>query len=91
MPPRRGGRVKNPCKGCAYWCGGKTTIKTCDYMLITGKRRPCPPGEGCTVKKREKKKAAQSVCGADKAAKNEVGMGSPYLLSITQRRKKINE
>lgn len=38
------------CKGCAYavllsgaWC--------CDYLLITGRRRPCPPGEGCTVRK----------------------------------------
>lgn len=38
------------CKGCAYavclseaWC--------CDYLLITGHCRPCPPGEGCTVRK----------------------------------------
>lgn len=38
------------CKGCAYaallsgaWC--------CDYLCMTGHRRPCPPGEGCTVRK----------------------------------------
>lgn len=38
------------CKGCAYavclsgaWC--------CDYLSITGHCRPCPPGEGCTVRK----------------------------------------
>ena len=38
------------CKGCAYaaqlsgaWC--------CDYLQITGHCRPCPPGEGCTVRK----------------------------------------
>ncbi len=38
------------CKGCAYtvllsgvWC--------CDYLQIIGHRRPCPPGEGCTVRK----------------------------------------
>ena len=38
------------CKGCAYavylsgaWC--------CDYLQIVGHRRPCPPGEGCTVRK----------------------------------------
>ncbi len=38
------------CKGCAYavllsgvWC--------CDYLQIAGHRRPCPPGEGCTVRK----------------------------------------
>lgn len=38
------------CKGCAYavllsgtWC--------CDYLSLTGHCRPCPPGEGCTVRK----------------------------------------
>lgn len=38
------------CKGCAYaallsgaWC--------CDYLSMTGHRRPCLPGEGCTVRK----------------------------------------
>lgn len=38
------------CEGCFYavllsgaWC--------CDYLLMTGRRRPCPPGEGCTVRK----------------------------------------
>lgn len=38
------------CKGCVYaallsgaWC--------CDYLGVTGHRRPCPPGEGCTVRK----------------------------------------
>lgn len=38
------------CKGCAYtvllsgvWC--------CNYLQITGRCRPCPPGEGCTVRK----------------------------------------
>ncbi len=38
------------CKGFAYavllsgaWC--------CDYLQIVGHRRPCPPGEGCTVRK----------------------------------------
>lgn len=38
------------CEGCVYavllsgaWC--------CDYLLMTGHRRPCPPGEDCTVRK----------------------------------------
>lgn len=38
------------CKGYAYaallsgtWC--------CDYLSMTGHRRPCPPGESCTVRK----------------------------------------
>lgn len=37
------------CRGCKYavclsgdWC--------CDYLLRTGHRRPCPSGEGCTVR-----------------------------------------
>lgn len=39
------------CEGCFYavllsgaWC--------CDYLLMTGRRRPCPPGEGCTVREK---------------------------------------
>lgn len=35
------------CKGCIYL---GEQVKSCDYFLITGKRRPCPPGEGCTAK-----------------------------------------
>lgn len=38
------------CKDCVYavklsgaWC--------CDYLALTGHRRPCPPGEDCTVRK----------------------------------------
>ena len=35
------------CKGCVY----RTADRCCDYIGIVGKRRPCPPGPGCTVKK----------------------------------------
>lgn len=35
------------CRGCDYQAGGKY----CDYIGITGHRRPCPPGKDCTVKK----------------------------------------
>lgn len=34
-----------PCRGCRFLGG-----LDCDYLLITGKKRPCAPGEGCTVK-----------------------------------------
>lgn len=37
------------CRTCRYW-GAMT--QTCDYLLLTGKRRQCPPGEGCTRKER---------------------------------------
>lgn len=38
------------CKGCAYavCLSGEWY---CDYLQIVGHRRPCPPGEGCTVRK----------------------------------------
>ena len=40
----------NSCRGCFY-CGGKTEyVKCCNYYLITGKRRPCEAGDGCTVR-----------------------------------------
>lgn len=38
------------CRGCAYSfemagsCG-------CQYILVTGRRRPCPAGEGCTERR----------------------------------------
>lgn len=42
------------CEGCGYaillsgaWC--------CDYLSITGHRRPCPPGAACTVRVAAKK------------------------------------
>lgn len=38
-------RKKRPCEGCRYASGA-----SCDYYLITGRRRPCPPGQDCTVK-----------------------------------------
>ena len=39
-------KMRPSCKGCIYHC--PSTV-TCDYMFITGKRRPCP-AENCTVK-----------------------------------------
>ena len=47
---RRKERRENPCKGCFYY-GGKTEyVKSCNYYLITGKRRPCEAGGNCTVR-----------------------------------------
>lgn len=48
--------MSNPCKGCIYSfvnnCG-----TYCQYILITDRRRPCPPGKGCTVREAAKKGA----------------------------------
>ena len=42
------------CRGCKYLssagCSG-----CCDYLLITGKRRPCPIGNDCTVREYNKR------------------------------------
>lgn len=37
------------CRGCIYssYLNG---WRVCDYIQITGKRRPCPAGVGCTVR-----------------------------------------
>ena len=52
------------CKGCVY--RGKTSgDTTCEYILIEKKRRPCKPGDGCTVrvlgKKDRKKQFAEAT------------------------------
>ena len=39
------------CLRCIYF--GLST-RTCDYILIEGHRRPCPPGDGCTVRRTRK-------------------------------------
>ena len=43
------------CNGCNYLSrnssGKHGTRRTCDYILITGHRRGCPAGAGCTQKR----------------------------------------
>ena len=41
--------AKNYCSDCAY-SGKAGGMRCCNYLLTTNQRRPCPPGEGCTVK-----------------------------------------
>lgn len=40
---------KDYCRGCVYrtYAGAEPI---CGYILVERRRRPCPPGEGCTVK-----------------------------------------
>lgn len=45
------GKVSRNCGDCFY--RGMLTsgnIPYCGFILKTGKRRPCPAGDGCTVK-----------------------------------------
>ena len=58
MEDQREKKVDRYCVGCQYLKKITDDIYFCSYMLDTDKRRPCPPGRGCTVrtlKKRGKK------------------------------------
>lgn len=49
------------CRTCVYFRGSFDETCTCDYPFMTNKRRPCPPGDGCTVKiKRPRKRKMKS-------------------------------
>ena len=45
---------KKGCEGCCY-AGRTGSGPSCDYILMEGRRRPCPAGILCTVKKERKK------------------------------------
>ena len=48
------------CAGCVYFGWVGSYLGCCNYILMEGKRRPCPPGKGCTVKTKKKgKKVAE--------------------------------
>ena len=56
----------NWCEGCIYFRGEFEINRCCNYYLDTDKRRPCPPGEGCTVRVerkgyREKKERSTDI------------------------------
>ena len=46
----------NYCEGCIHYRGVYVTDLCCNYYFDTDKRRPCPFGEGCTVKATKKNK-----------------------------------
>lgn len=52
---------KHPCYGCDYSCMGTGSVIFCEYIFITGKRRPCPGGKGCTVKKKKSRANARDL------------------------------
>lgn len=39
------------CEGCYYRVFLPALGWGCEYLVMTGKRRPCPGGEGCTVRR----------------------------------------
>ena len=54
FPKNSGGtdsETKHPCAGCLHFYGRYHNNKCCNYLFDTGHKRPCPPGEECTVKR----------------------------------------
>lgn len=52
--------MTHPCHGCYYFthdsptrgeAGSSDNYRSCDYIGIVGRRRPCKWGKGCTVRK----------------------------------------
>jgi hypothetical protein len=48
--PNIANKNKTGCEGCIYYSADYEVNKCCNYIFIKGKRRPCPPGNECTVK-----------------------------------------
>lgn len=42
------------CKGCYYWGGVNVGSVCCNYIFYEDRKRPCPPGKGCTEKRRKR-------------------------------------
>ena len=53
--------MANYCDGCFYQKQFTSLGPYCDYICMVGKRRPCPPGDGCTAKLIAKKPAKQPI------------------------------
>ena len=49
------GGVMAYCDGCFYQKHFTGAGPYCDYLCMVGKRRPCPPGDGCTARKTTKR------------------------------------
>lgn len=46
--------IDKHCIGCKYYTGITSYMYCCTYFDQEDKRRPCPPGKGCTVRKEKK-------------------------------------
>ena len=65
---------KQPIGVCSNFCIGCLFRKSlywndcCDYLIMTDKRRPCPAGDGCTVKVTKKEHRKRKRTQAEKEA-----------------------
>lgn len=47
--------INKHCRGCKYYNQITEAVFYCSYLFQTNKRRPCPPGKGCTVREERRK------------------------------------
>lgn len=57
------------CDGCRfrYMIGG-TFVRCCNYYFVTNQRRPCPAGDGCTVRMARKEDQKREYTPEEAAA-----------------------
>lgn len=60
-----GGCFDKHCDGCKYYSKITGAIYYCTYLMQTDRRRPCPPGKGCTVKIPKKRRKARESTECD--------------------------
>lgn len=53
-----GSNSVHPCDGCVYMGIVSGQMPCCNYIFMEDRKRPCPPGDRCTVKKTGKYKKA---------------------------------
>ena len=75
MALTQGGRCTERCRSCGYCYIGLDmalcrSMPMCEYLLQTGRRRPCPAGDGCTAFRpaeeggERRRRAAERMWGA---------------------------
>ena len=47
------------CEGCMYYAQVNRLDWFCNYYFKTDKRRPCPAGKGCTVRREKRRKRSK--------------------------------
>ena len=77
---------KHPCYGCKYSCHGTGFAIYCEYIFITGHRRPCPGGKDCTVKEKQSRSNGKdltingkTMCVADWAKRTGISKNTLYF------------
>ena len=66
------------CIGCRYLANLNGCTKYCSFYLDTGIRRPCPAGEGCTVRNKKNVMTMKQVIDAQ---------ASSYLARLAREKK----